>query len=129
MSQPAIIPVAKSLYLCDGHIGLANQKTDLIGIFNAIRPTQYPHGQKHFVIFAQLIAGLGQVPFFFDIRYAADGSLVRTTNARLLSFPHRDKLVQVAYTIRGCMFPRPGLYLIELFCGGQWVADTTLELL
>ncbi len=43
MSLPAITPVAKALYICDGHIGFANQKTDLMGIFNAIRPPQYPH--------------------------------------------------------------------------------------
>jgi len=28
---PAIIPFAKALYLCDGHLGFANQKTDLMG--------------------------------------------------------------------------------------------------
>ena len=34
---PPIIPFAKALYLCDGHLGFANQKTDLMGIFNSIR--------------------------------------------------------------------------------------------
>ena len=31
--------------------------------------------------------------------------------------------------MQGCLFPTPGLYLVELFCDGQWVADTSLELL
>jgi len=53
---PTVIPFAKSLYLCDGHIGFANQKTDLVGIFNSIRPQAYPHMQQHFAIFAQLVA-------------------------------------------------------------------------
>ncbi len=129
MSLPAITPVAKSLYLCDGHIGIPNRKTDLLGIFNAVRAAHYPHGQTPFVIFAQLIGGQGQIPFYFDIRYAADGTLVHTTNAKLLIFPHRAKLVQLAYTIGGCIFPQAGIYLVELCCNGQWVADTTLELL
>jgi len=124
-----IIPVVKALYLCDGHIGFPNQKTDLVGIFNSIRPKKYPHIQKQFVIFAQLISGLGQVPFFLDVRYAATGQLVHTTNTQLLHFPHRDKLVQLAYTMRDCPFHQSGRYLVELFCDGQWVADTTLELL
>src|SRR5207249_10811420 len=75
MSQPSINPVAKTLYLCDGHIGFPGQKTDLVGLFGAIRPAHYPHVQQHFVIFAQLISGLGQVPFYIDIRYAGTDHL------------------------------------------------------
>ena len=68
-----VIPVAKALYLCDGHIAFPNRKTDLMGIFTSIRPASYPHVQKHFVIYAQLISGLGQIPFYFDVRLAATG--------------------------------------------------------
>ena len=89
-SLPAITPVAKSLYLCDGHLGFANQKTDLIGIFNAIRPSQYPHGSTEFVIFAQLTGGQGQIPFYFDIRNPADPTPAHSTTARLMYFPHRE---------------------------------------
>ena len=124
-----IIPVAKALYLCDGHIAFPNQKTDLMGIFTSIRPAKYPHVQKHFVIYAQLISGLGKVPFYFDVRFAQTGQLVRTTNIHTLNFPHRDKMVELALTMLGCPFPQPGNYLIELHCNNQWVADTTLELL
>jgi hypothetical protein len=70
-----IIPVAKGLYLCDGHIAIAKQKTDLVGIFNSIRPREYPHIQKEFVIFVQLTSGLGRVPFYIDLRFAATGQL------------------------------------------------------
>jgi len=129
LSAPSIAPAAKSLYICDGHIGLANQKTDLLGIFNAIRPSQYPHTQKHFVIFAQLLAGLGLVPFYFDIRYAPDGSLVHTTSVQQLFFPNRNTLIQMAYTMQDCVFLQAGIYSVELFCSGPWVADTTLKLL
>jgi hypothetical protein len=129
VSSVSILPVAKTLYLCDGHIGFSNQKTDLMGIFNSIRPARYPYVHKQFVIFAQLISGLGQVPFFLDLRYAATGQTIYTSKAQLLYFAHRQKLVQLAYTVHGCLFPQPGTYLVELFCNGQWVADTTLELL
>ncbi len=129
MAQAPIIPTVKALYLCDGSIGFPNGKTDLMGIFHAIRPRHYPHRQQQFVVFAQLIAGLGQVPCFLDIRFAATGQLVHTTTTYLLHFPHRQKLVQLAYTFKGCLFPQAGTYLLELHCDGQWVADTSLELL
>ena len=129
MSQPSINPVAKSLYLCDGHIGYAGGKTDLVGMFSRIRPEQYPYVHAYFVVFAQLAAGLGQVPIYIDIRHAVNGALVRSTTVRLLHFPHRNKAVQLAFAFRDCRFPHAGVYLVELFCNGQWVADTTLELL
>ena len=66
-----------------------------MGIFNSIRPGKYPHVQTQFVIFAQLISGLGAVPFYLDVRVAATGQLVNTTNTHLLNFPHRDRVVQL----------------------------------
>ncbi len=127
--MPTIIPFVKALYLCDGHLGFANQKTDLVGIFNSIRAPAYPHLQQHFVIFAQLIGGLGQIPFCFDVTIPQTGQLVQTTNTHVVNFPRRDKLIQLACTMQGCLFPSPGVYLVELFCDGQWVADTSLDLL
>lgn len=124
-----IIPFAKALYLCDGHLGFANQKTDLVGIFNSIRPPAYPHRQKQAVVFAQLIGGLGQIPFFLEVTFPQNGQLIHTTNIHVLSFPRRDKLIQLALTMRGCVFPQPGTYLVELFCAGHWVADTNIALL
>jgi hypothetical protein len=100
-----------------------------MGIFTAIRPLSYPHIQKHFVIYAQLISGLGLAPFYFDVRFAQTGQLIRTTNTHVLNFPNRDKVIELALTMQGCPFPQPGIYLIELYCNGQWVADTSLELL
>ena len=129
MSQPSIVPMAKALFICDGTIGFPNQKTDVMGLFISIRPKQYPHVQRHFVAFAQLSGGLGEVSFYFDVNFAATSELVHTTTPGLLKFAHRDQVVQLSFTIPGCPFPKPGIYLVELFCNSQWIADTKLELL
>lgn len=126
MSSAVIPPVAKTLYLCDGHIGFPNQKTDLIGLYNSIAASSYPYVKKNFVIFAQLVQGLGLVPFNVDIRHAASDQLVYASNVHHLNFPDRDKLVQLAYTVQGCTFAQAGIYLVELYCDGKWVGDTTL---
>lgn len=124
------MPFPKSLFLCDYHVGYADGKTDLYGLFNAIRPAHgYPHTQKQFCLFAQLNNGLGRVPFFVDIRFAATNQLTFTTEPHELVFPDRTVLVQLALAIEGCVFPQPGLYKLELFCENTWVADTTCLLL
>ena len=58
MSAGVILPVAKALYLCDGHLGFTSRKTDLMGIFDSIRPDGgYPHIHPSFVVFARLGKG------------------------------------------------------------------------
>jgi len=126
MSSATIVPVAQALYLCDGHLGFPGGKTDLMGLFNSIRATAYPHLQRQFVVFARLVQGLGQVSFYVDIRFAPTQQLTYMSSTHALVFPDRDTVVEMALTLRGVPFPRPGIYLVELFCDGQWVADTRL---
>lgn len=123
MSAATIVLVAQALYLCDGHVGFPGGKTDLIGLFNSIRAVSYPHVQPQFVVFARLLQGLGQVFFYADIRYAATQQLIHVSSTHMLVFPDRDTVVEMALTLKGVRFPRPGIYLVELFCEAQWVAD------
>jgi hypothetical protein len=122
-----IIPVSRSLYLCDFHVGYQDGKVDLCGVFNAIRPAIYPFTRKQFVVFAQLAGGAGDVPFFVDMRRLDTDEPVHTTETNVLSFPDRLTVIQFALTIERCRFPAPGLYSVELFCHNTWVTETTLR--
>jgi hypothetical protein len=90
-----ITPFARALYLCDYVIGYENGKTDLYGLFNAIRPESYPHTQGRFCVFAQLVGGLGEVPFFVDVVQRNTDTLIHTTETRQASFPSRTRVVQL----------------------------------
>jgi hypothetical protein len=105
-----IVPSAKALYLCDGTIGFPGGKTDLMGLFNSIKAASFPHVAKDFVVFAQLTHGLGQVPFYIDIRLPATNQLLYTSNVHHAHFPNRDMTVHLAHTVPGCRFPHAGLY-------------------
>lgn len=125
----SVVPIAKAILLCDYHVGYNDGKVDLYGLFNAIRPEAgYPYTRGQFCIFAQLINGLGQVPFFVDIRYTKTDELIWNTEVRRLQFPDRRMVVQLALSIEGCLFERPGLYTLELFCNNTWVCDTQILL-
>ena len=102
MSAGVILPVAKSLYLCDGHLGFTSRKTDLMGIFDSIRPQGgYPHIHPSFVVFARLAQGLGTIPFRVDIRLDASGQFVAGTLVQQLVFPGRDTIVNMVVTVKG----------------------------
>ena len=126
MPVATIVPVAQALYLCDGHIGFPGGKTDLIGLFNGIRAASYPHVQKQFVVFARLLQGLGRISCYVEIRFAPTQQLVHVSSTHVLVFPDRDTVVEMALTLKGVRFPQPGIYLVELFCDAQWVADARI---
>jgi hypothetical protein len=127
--KKAVLPYARALTLCDQHIGDNSGKVDLYGIFNSIHASQgYPFDRARFCVFAQLVNGLGKVPFFIDIRNAESDRVIRTTLVKDLLFPDRQTLIQCVMTIDGCRFPKAGLYLVELYCDNRWICDTQLLL-
>jgi hypothetical protein len=122
-----IAPFPKTVYLCDYVIGSDMGKIDIYGTFNSINPQQYPFIFPSFVCFSKLGAGLGDVPFYFDITRAEDDKLIRSTEVKVLKFPNRNLIQNVVVTIKNCRFDRSGLYLVQLYCNNEWVADTTLR--
>ena len=123
-----IIPVPRSLFLCDFHVGYPDGRVDLSGVFNAIRPAVYPHVRPRLVLFAQLSGGLGDVPFFFDIRREGADEGIWTTEVRTVRFPDRTAIRQLVMTITGIRFPGPGVNVVDLFCHNTWVCDATVSL-
>lgn len=129
MSTSGVIaPVASSLYVVDGTIGIVGGKTDLVGIFNRINAGAYPHDAS-FTVYARLVQGLGQVPFYLDVVNAGTQQLIHTSTTNLLHFPHRNFTAEMAVTFERIRFPQSAIYLIQLWCDSQWIADARLELL
>ena len=123
--MPSIVPVAKALIVCENYTGYPDGRVDLYSIFNSIRPkNSYPYRRERFAVFAQLLNGLGDVPFFIDIVAASTSALVWTTNTKNLIFPNRTVVVQLAMNLEGVVFPQPDLYLVQLYCDNSWVCET-----
>jgi hypothetical protein len=123
----AVIPVAKALYLCE-ETDVEGGLTNLYGLFSTVYPDAYPYTLGSFTCFAQLIGGLGQVSFYIDVRRARDGLLIHNTQVRSLRFSDRATLIQLAVHIERCVFEEPGIYLAELYCENEWVADVAFRL-
>ena len=62
------------------------------------------------MVFARLLQGLGQVPFYVDIRFASTQQLVHVSSTHMLVFPDRDTVVEMALTLKGVRFPQAGIY-------------------
>jgi Family of unknown function (DUF6941) len=127
VAQP-ILPFALPLLLCDNYVARERGKVDFQGAFQDIRPSVFPHVHRQFCIVAQLTGGRGAVNTYFEIRDAEAGTLIDVSLPREISFPDRNALARLVHTFHGVRFPRPGLYLIELYCEHTCIADTRLRL-
>ena len=122
--EPSIIPAVRSLYLCDHVIGSEKGKVDLFGLFNSIRAESFPCLQPRICVYAQLVNGLGEIPFVVEIRNAATDEVTFVTHTHNLFFPNRTRLVHMVQVIKGCLFEQAGVYTVELICKNQWMTDT-----
>lgn len=130
MSAGIIVPEPKALYLCEGYLSNPNRGlTDLINIFNALRPQSYPYTHPDFVVYSRLAGGLGSVQFFIEIHDASTGQLLGLSNTFTLSFTSRTRTLEMAVTFDSITFAQPNVYTVELHMENRWVCDCTLELL
>ena len=117
----AIIPVARSMYLCDRYVSHSNETIDLYGVFNALKPNLgYPHVRPQICAYAQLADGLGELSLQVDMRFANTGKLIYSSEIRRIEFVDRTSVIQAAILLSDCQFARRGRYLFELFCDNTW---------
>ena len=127
MEQP-ILPFAQSLILCDGYEVRDEEKIDLIGTFDKIQATHYPHIHESFGVIARLTGGRGTITTFVDIRVARTLELVQCTASKQFTIPTRDTVVLLVNGFEDISFSRPGIYLVELYCENTPIADFRLLL-
>jgi hypothetical protein len=125
--SPVVLPFVRSIYLCERYVPQPASRVTLEGVFVSIRSPSIPFVLPEFAAFVQLAAGLGQLSFHFDIVYAEHARRIFTTMARTIPFPSRLITVQLAQTFQGCRFDHAGLYLVELFCNNQFIADAPFQ--
>jgi hypothetical protein len=126
----AIVPTAQTLILCDYFTQVGDEKPDLYGLFNAIRPAgSYPHQHERFCTYARLRDGQGKMSCYIGVRLESSETPICMTSSQDVDFQSREMLVQVVMGVSGCVFEQPGYYLVELYCNDCCVADTALLLL
>lgn len=121
-----VLPVARSLFLCDAVTTTVAGKLHLANVFNSIRAAGFPHAGTRLAVFAQLSGAVGDIPTHVNVRHIARDEIVHYSGRFVAPFRDRVSVTRVSVVLAGCVFPHPGLYAVELFCHNQFVCDTTL---
>jgi hypothetical protein len=129
----SVVPVGKIVYLCDDVLeDQTTGKTHILGIFNAVRTpgtVAFPYRLGRVCVFAQFSGGGGQVPVRVDVVNGKTDEVVFRSRRMLIDFSGKQSEVSVCLRIRSMKFPVPGVYVVEMYCGGRFIDDRLLRLL
>ena len=109
----------------------ATGNVHLINVFGAIRPRcdpPFPYCFPKLCVFLQLSDAQGTASGRILGRSAASGSVVFASNDHPIHFRDRLQVKWVVFRLQDCYFPEPGVYWIEFYCDGRWIADQTVQL-
>jgi len=124
----SIVPFARPLFLCEDFVRRERGKMDFLGAYHAVSPRKYPFTQDWMCVVAHLSGGLGTVNTYIDIREAETDSLIHTSIPREIVLPSRDYLIRLTHRFQSVRFPKPGIYLVELYCEHECIADISVFL-
>ncbi len=128
-----LLPIVKSIVLCEDVLPGPKEtgNVHLINAFSAIRPRgefPFPYHPTKFCIFLELTDAEGAGNGWVAIRDAATDEIIFSGGEHAIHFEHRLRIKRVNFAIKGCVFPAPGLHLIEFFLQDQWIVDRPLEI-
>ena len=126
-----VAPTARAVFLC-GHVADAGSGNVHMGwVFDTIRPASYPHAQDDICVVLQLSDGSGEVPVSVNVVFWPEGEAepedILQSGSTGVRFTDRIELHRVVLRLSDCVFPQVGLYVIEVYCGEEWVADAPLR--
>jgi hypothetical protein len=119
------------VYLCDEVLqDPVSGKLNFLGIFDDVVPgsSDYPFQLGRLCVAAQLVGGLGPVPFHVEVVEAVTQDLVRRAGPFPVSFASRHQVLTVCLRLINLILPARGVYFVELYCQGVFLDDRMLRL-
>ncbi|MBI3409270.1 MAG: hypothetical protein HY040_13060 [Planctomycetes bacterium] len=127
----ALRPVAKCVYVCDEVVAdPSSGKISVLNLWDAIRipaTAALPYTLKKVSVFVWCRDGLGKMKTRIDIIEVDSETVVRRTKSCVLDFKRRTDSIFARYKLANCIFPRPGDYLIEVYCEGEFIDDQVIR--
>ena len=124
-------PIVRTLIACEEirPDGEDSKRISLLRITNAIRATAYPAIRERFAVFAVVSNGRGTGDIWIEIREADADSVIYASPRERVTFPPNPLVLSgLSYRVRSLVFPRPGLYWIQLWYDGSAIADLPVVL-
>lgn len=130
--SPAVFPLGEILYVADDVAQLpGSTRPSVINLWEIVRVpagATFPYTLGKVCAVAWMRDGLGPAVFRVDV-VDDRGTLIRRSQTYTYSFPRRPRSALVVVRLLDGVLPRPGVYLVELFCQNPFIDDPRIEVL
>lgn len=120
-------PLLRGLITCDQVLlDQFSTKVTLVGIFNAFRFSKFPAVAAPFMIFAEMMDGIGTYVLRLDIIEAKTGNVIGSGDVARIEFAERMQPTMIRVILPPIPFPSPGKYDMVLHADGVELTRATL---
>jgi hypothetical protein len=102
---------------------------DLIGIRSELRAPVFPYLHPQMIVYLQVTGHQGRVLLQIRIEESATDNLVLATPLQECEFQDPLSFSQVAFSLDACVYPRPGLYYVQVYHEGKLIGERSFRLL
>jgi hypothetical protein len=127
-----VLPVVRYLVLCeDVHADQVDpQRITLVGLISTLRSLEeppYPILKQEICAYLQVTGCRGAAQGHVEIRHADSDEVVYRTRTRTIPLVTDPlEVVGIAFRLRDCLFPKPGLYWVEFWYNDEVLAQQPL---
>lgn len=123
------LPVVLAMLICDQIItDRITGKQSLIGLFSKVHAPGFPATHPQLCVFVALTEGYGQNDLTLRIVDADDKRPPIVEGRGQVTFQDPRTIANLALQFHGLVFPSPGHYRVQLWCGKELLREARLEL-
>jgi len=116
-------PSVKAILICDQIIHeVGTNKKSLIGIFEDIHITSFPHSYPRIAVYANLTDAHGKYVLELRLVNSADNTVIGSGKTPEVQIDNPLRTCEFALQIQNLIFRNPGVYEFQVFANGELVA-------
>ena len=118
----------KAILICDQIIHeFGTNKKSLIGIFEDIHITAFPHSYPRIAVYVNLTDAQGKYVLELRLVSSADNSVIGSGKTPEVQIDSPLRTCEFALQIQNLVFRTPGVYEFQVFANGNLVATKTFN--
>jgi hypothetical protein len=116
-------PSVKAILICDQIIHeFGTNKKSLIGIFEDIHLTAFPHSYPRIAVYVNLTDAHGKYVLELRLVSSADNTVIGSGRTPEVQIDNPLRTCEFALQIQNLVFRQPGVYEFQVFANGELVA-------
>jgi hypothetical protein len=131
VAKKLVLPRVHVMVMCDEIVAHEAEENvlDLIGVRTELRAPSFPYTHERIVVYVQVTGHQGRVLLQIRIEETPTENVIMATPLQECEFDDRLAFTEMAFTLDACVFPRPGLYYVQVHDEGKLIGERAFRVL